>query len=128
MTTKHNLFDFTKYLIQLGGDVNKCDKNEKWTPLMFAVQNKNFKLTQMLLEKGANVNAKDVDGFDALTIAVDSKNMNMCKFLLKYKPKIDNPKELLEILQANRDKPLFVILKDYYFMQKRMDSNSVRIA
>jgi ankyrin repeat protein len=55
---------------------------------MFAVQNKNLHLARVLLKNNANINKQDVDGFTALTIAIDSDNLEICKLLLEYNPEI----------------------------------------
>jgi ankyrin repeat protein len=55
---------------------------------MFAAQNKNLHLARVLLKNNANINKQDVDGFTALTIAIDSDNLEICKLLLEYNPEI----------------------------------------
>ncbi len=56
---------------------------------MFAVQNKNNFIARLLLKNGANLNLKDVDGFTALMIAIDSNDLESCKILLEFHPKIE---------------------------------------
>jgi len=120
---KENLFEFVKFLLEYGCEVDPCDKNDNWTPLMQSIQRGNLLITELLLKYGANVNKKDVDGFSVLTIAVDTRNVKMCKMVLSYHPLIDNPKEILEILEANKDRSLFKILKEFYFAQRKPKYN-----
>ena len=56
---------------------------------MFSVKNKNKNITRLLLQKGANVNHKDIDGFSVLAVAIDSMNLDICKILLEYKPSLE---------------------------------------
>jgi ankyrin repeat protein len=56
---------------------------------MFSIQNSNMEIAEQLLQHGANVNMKDVDGFSVLSIAVDRRDVKMCKTILKYQPSID---------------------------------------
>jgi ankyrin repeat protein len=46
-------------------------------------------LTKLLLENGADINKKDIDGFSVTAIAIDSLSFEMCQLLLKYNPIID---------------------------------------
>jgi ankyrin repeat protein len=48
-----------------------------------------MEIAEQLLQHGANVNMKDVDGFSVLSIAVDRRDVKMCKTILKYQPSID---------------------------------------
>jgi ankyrin repeat protein len=66
---------------------------------MFAIQKQNEKLVKLLLDKGANVDVKDIvifnyiifiqDGFTPLSVAVDTRNKNMINLVLSAKPQID---------------------------------------
>ncbi len=55
---------------------------------MFAVQNKNTHLAKFLLQNKADINKQDVDGFTALSIAIDSDNLEICRLLLEFNPEI----------------------------------------
>lgn len=44
------------------------------TPLLWAVKNGNFDLVQLLAENGADINAKDAFGYNAVAIAADELN------------------------------------------------------
>jgi ankyrin repeat protein len=80
---------FSEFLINYKADINAPDGNDKWTPIMYTIQKKNFPLSKLLLEKGANVDYKDTDGFSPLAVAVDSRNIEFIKLIIKYKPQID---------------------------------------
>lgn len=89
LCTKYNLTNFAEFLIKNGAQVDIPDKEDGWIPLMFSVQHKNSYLTRLLLDNGANINRKDVDGFSVIAIAIDSLNFELCQLLLKYNPIID---------------------------------------
>ncbi len=93
---------------------------------MFSIQNRNLSIAKLLLDKGANVNKKDFDGFSVVAIAIDSINLPMCELLLKFNPTIDNPQELLDILKANGNQKIFNIMKTFYFQQKREQVGKVK--
>jgi|GEM_PF-94151 len=67
-------------LIQYGSDVNAKSKGAI-TPLMIAAKGSK-ELTDMLLEAGADVNAATVDGFTALTFALEKANAEMIAALI----------------------------------------------
>ena len=50
-----------KQHLAAGADVNAKDGNE-WTPLHYAAANGHKEIAELLITKGANVNAKDDDG------------------------------------------------------------------
>lgn len=84
-----NKNEFSEFLINYKANVNAPDGNDKWTPLMYTIQKKNYNLSELLLNKGASVDYKDTDGFSPLAVAVDSRNIDLIKLILKYKPQID---------------------------------------
>lgn len=55
-------------LLDLGRWVDKADSNGM-TPLQAAVRNRDMPMTELLLKRGANVNASGPDGVTALAIA-----------------------------------------------------------
>lgn len=66
--------DQVEYLVVQGADVNAKD-NMLVTPLGFAVSSKNYKVSQLLLDSGADVDAKDHKGQTYLHIlAVEKTN------------------------------------------------------
>jgi uncharacterized protein len=67
----HNNQLFLKYLIERGVDVNLADGNG-WSPLHFSVNEYLVGITQLLLDKGAKVNAQDNFGNTVLWRAVFS--------------------------------------------------------
>lgn len=56
-------------LVKHNANVNiQCEVNN-WTPIFFAVRNKNLKIVKLLLEKGADINKKDAMGASILPLA-----------------------------------------------------------
>lgn len=60
----------------------ETDSNDK-TPLHFAAMNNHIDTAEMLISKGANVNAKDFDGNTPLHLAASGGNPEMCKLLIE---------------------------------------------
>jgi ankyrin repeat protein len=50
------------FLIQRGADPNVADRLQRWTPLHYAVRDGREALVELLLDAGADPNAKDVFG------------------------------------------------------------------
>jgi ankyrin repeat protein len=66
-----NHTDIVKLLIASGADVN-VKSSSGFTPLMFAAQQGNLDTARALLETGADVRTTDLEGADALLVAIDS--------------------------------------------------------
>ncbi len=67
-------------------NLDKADTNG-YTPLYYAVINKNIELTKALLDKGCNINKRN--GKEEITVlyyAVNNQEEEMVKLLLNYKP------------------------------------------
>jgi ankyrin repeat protein len=55
-----------------------------WTPLLFAAESGNLELAKLLVERGADVNAKSDDGLTVLSYAYNSNNKELVKFLKEH--------------------------------------------
>lgn len=63
--------DIVKDILEAGADVNMCD-DEGWSPLHDAVERgENMDMIQILLDAGANIEAKIHDGHTAWNLATD---------------------------------------------------------
>ena len=72
--------ELVRKLIDLGADVNLAAELTGFTPLMASLHN--IAITELLIEKGADIEAKDDDGINALVYAASFNNEEMVKFLL----------------------------------------------
>jgi ankyrin repeat protein len=61
-------------LLDAGADVNQTT-TYGWTPLLTAVNNRNYRLGQMLIERGADVNKANNGGWTPLYLATDNRNI-----------------------------------------------------
>jgi ankyrin repeat protein len=68
-------------LLRAGADVNAYNK-QSFTPLMVAAEH-SFDIIPLLLEKGARLEDKDVDGATALLVAISNNNKEAVELLLK---------------------------------------------
>jgi ankyrin repeat protein len=73
-------------LIENGADLNVQDKDQLWSPLMHSISNNNETILLKLIEKNCDVNKVDIDGNNALHLAVLSENEYFLKYLLKMDP------------------------------------------
>jgi ankyrin repeat protein len=112
-TAFSHVYDFTnvaEILLDNGADVNLQN------PLLFAVRTGNLKMVQLLLANGANINATNATGENALQIAEHHKHKNIVKFLKDYETV-----ETIHVLQNTKAGP-----KDPRSVYTMMDATSIR--
>jgi ankyrin repeat protein len=71
------------YLIEKGADINRANPNRGFTPLHLAAVLNDVALVQLLVDKGANLQAKDKDGKTPLDIAKEKGNLNVVKIIVE---------------------------------------------
>jgi len=76
-----------KKLIDLGCDLNLSDNNRR-TPLMVAIQSRNYELSKLLIDKSVtrqcDINLQDVDGRCALYYATEQNFVEVVDYLIKH--------------------------------------------
>lgn len=77
------------FLINMGANVNTVTMYTKRTPLMLAIFNGNLEIAQMLCDKDADVNLKDINSLNILHFAVDSNRITNVEFALKLVSNVD---------------------------------------
>jgi ankyrin repeat protein len=105
-------YDFTnvaEILLDNGADVNLLN------PLLIAARSGNLKMVQLLLAKGANINATDAEGQNVLQIAEQEGHTNIVKFLKDYETV-----EAIHLLQNTNAGP-----KDLRSVYTMMDASSI---
>ncbi|KAK9890710.1 hypothetical protein WA026_012059 [Henosepilachna vigintioctopunctata] len=70
-------------LLHLGSDINKPLTYSNKTPLMVAISHGFFELVKFLVNKGAYLNDKDINGLGILHIAVDSGNYEIVQYFVE---------------------------------------------
>ena len=85
-------------LLDGGANVNQATEYG-WTPLLTAVNNRNYKLALLLLERGADPNLGNKGGWTPLYLATDNRNIEGGDYPVP-KPDLDH----LEIIKALLDK------------------------
>ena len=83
LRSKSNISFTVRYLLDQGANANATDSDEEDTALMKASFKGHRDIVQLLCERGADVNAKDKDGYTALHLAVQSGNIALVELLLK---------------------------------------------
>ena len=78
-----NTQELVKFLLLRGAEINDMD-NKRQTPLMIAIIVGNTKIASVLLDKGANVGFKDLEGNNTLHYAVTRKRTDILECLLKF--------------------------------------------
>lgn len=104
---ENDLTDAAILLIENGADLNVCDQDQLWTPLMHAICNSNEVIVAKLLENNCDLSAVDFNGNTPVHLAVLTENDFILKLLLKRNPQknIRNKEDLtpLEIAKLNED-------------------------
>ena len=78
---KYKQTDIINYLLENNADVNLKEELTGFTPLMASLNN--IAIAELLIEKGADIEARNVDGINALVYASTYNNEEMVKFLLE---------------------------------------------
>jgi len=86
--------DSAKALVDGGAKINQTTEYG-WTPLLTAVNNRNYALAGMLIERGADVNLPNKGGWTPLYLATDNRNIEGGDYPVP-KPDLDH----LEIIRA----------------------------
>jgi hypothetical protein len=89
LTMEKQRFDLARQFIEAGVDVNyqyPLAKNyaDGMTPLLYAAKWGNFEIVKLLIEKGANVNARDINGNTALSAARTNNHETVYNYLLEH--------------------------------------------
>ncbi len=83
LVADYGIIRSTKYLIQIGAEIDCFIPSNGFTPLLTAVSSGNIDIVKYLLSKGANINAKDIMACNALITASSKGNIEMVKFLVE---------------------------------------------
>ncbi len=81
---ERNNYEIAKYLLSKGANINNKMGTKQVTPLLRAVAKGDLKDVKFLLNNGANIEAKDVDGATALFYAISYRNLLMTTLLLEH--------------------------------------------
>ena len=80
----HSGLDMLKTVVEKGAPLDESSRFSI-TPLMATIEMGLLKEAEFLLEKGANINHKDMLGSPLFFIALKKKNLAMLKLLMKYR-------------------------------------------
>ncbi len=81
--------EVVKKCVQAGADLEARHHQQNRTPLMYAIDNDQKKMINLLLSLGANVNATDEAGRTPLHLVVEQTNASMVKRLISSGAKMD---------------------------------------
>jgi ankyrin repeat protein len=89
-------------LLDAGADVNQATEYG-WTPLLTAINNRNYALAALLIERGADVNRANKGGWTPLYLATDNRNIEGGDYPVP-RPDRDHL-EIIELLLARGANP-----------------------
>ena len=96
LASKHGYYDPFRLLLNSGANVNPVTRHTEETPLMYTASAGSIELCQMLLRRGADVNAVSNDKMTPLMLAADAGNVDVVQEILskgvdpelsKYEPR-----------------------------------------
>jgi uncharacterized protein len=90
-------------LLAAGANVNEVDKNDI-SPLFMAISNNHIAMARFLIEKGADINAKDWYGRTPLFAAVEIRNVDLHYVTFQHMLTAEDRKEALEFIRFLLDK------------------------
>lgn len=83
LVADYGILQSTKYLIEIGAEVDCLAPANFRTPLLTAASSGHINIVSYLLANGANINAKDSMAANALILASTKGNLDMIKFLVE---------------------------------------------
>jgi len=89
LAAKKNNVQLIEPLIKKGANIETKDVDYGRTPLMIAAENGKTEAMSILLDMGANINARDDYGYTALTNAIMAQEMESIKLLIREKADIE---------------------------------------
>jgi ankyrin repeat protein len=98
LTAREGDIESARALLDAGADVNQTTEYG-WTPLLTAINNRNYRLASMLMDRGADTNIANKGGWTPLYIATDNRNIEGGDYPVP-KPDLDH----LEIITKLLDK------------------------
>ncbi len=84
-------------LLDAGADVNQVTEYG-WTPLLTAINNRNYQVASMLLDRGADPNIANKGGWTPLYLATDNRNIEGGDYPVP-KPDMDHLEIIAKLLQ-----------------------------
>jgi ankyrin repeat protein len=91
----------TRLLLDAGANINQATEYN-WTPLLTAVNNRNYRLAAYLVERGANVNLANKGGWTPLYVATDNRNIEGGDYPVP-KADVDHLEIITRLLNAGAD-------------------------
>lgn len=115
----YNHMQLVKFLLENGANTEIKDNNG-WTPLISIAQlgKDRTDIARMILDKGANINAVDMDGFSSLHIAIDNQYLRLAKLLIEkgidinIKTKLDKETALHKAVRNQYSEIVNLLLKN----------------
>ena len=106
-----------QFLLDKGADPNKAANNGmKVTPLNSACASSNYAIAELLLKKGADVNAKQMRGITPLHSAAHNGNIKLAYLLLKHgadiNAKSDQNESVVSMAEEKQHKEMVSFLKE----------------
>ena len=84
IAARNDHLDQVEWLLSLGADINAISGDRGYSAVMDAVWRKNFKITEYLINRGADLSIVSTDGQPILVLAVGNGNEKIVRLLLEH--------------------------------------------
>ncbi len=122
VVARGDLARIKEIVVQVPQSVNVHSKRSRWTPLLIAVRAEEREIAQTLLDHGADVHTRSIDGKSAIAYAVDTGNLAMVKVLLEGGARIDQVDlegtDLRSYAEAQREEAIVQFLDSFLVQQE----------
>ena len=94
--------------MNLGANIKLHDEETIWTPLHKASVKNYFKIANLLIQNGADINAIDIFGFTPLVWAVKADAVEIADVLLQMGPNVEktrnwiDSKEMMDVFKKHK--------------------------
>lgn len=82
VATRNDSKEMLELLLEKGADINEVSEDRGYSPVMDAVWRKNYEITKLLIDHGADLSTMSSDGQSILVLAVGNGNSKIVKLLL----------------------------------------------
>lgn len=124
MYTIYEDFSFLNLIIKLGADINQVNSKKQNTLMLGLLHGISFENAKILIDAGTNLNLVNDDKWNVLMLVVQTKNVELLKYILAINKNLDLTQEQMPgedvfyLAKLASDTPAYDLLTIYQEMQE----------